>query len=126
MKLGEKPLRVFVWCSHVQDKLYCGTLQPPDSSLFAKIGLLKVTVLWLVSQFFLTLVTPWMVAHQAPLPMGILQARILKWLAMPSSRESSQSGIKSTSPTYYFVRTIIQPCLIPKTCQNCVSQPVCT
>ena len=34
--------------------------------------------------------TPWTVAHQAPLPMGILQARILAWVAMPSSRGSSQ------------------------------------
>ena len=35
-------------------------------------------------------VTPWTVAHQAPLSMGILQARILEWVAMPSSRGSSQ------------------------------------
>ena len=28
--------------------------------------------------------------RQAPLSIGILQARILKWVAMPSSRESSQ------------------------------------
>ena len=35
-------------------------------------------------------VTPWTAAYQAPLPMGILQARILKWVAMPSSRGSSQ------------------------------------
>ena len=30
------------------------------------------------------------VAHQTPLPTGILQARILEWVAMPSSRGSSQ------------------------------------
>ena len=30
------------------------------------------------------------VALQAPLSMGILQVRILEWVAMPSSRESSQ------------------------------------
>jgi len=30
-------------------------------------------------------VTPWTVAHQAPQFMGILQARILEWVAMPSS-----------------------------------------
>ena len=30
------------------------------------------------------------IAHQAPLSMGILQARILEWVAMPSSRGSSQ------------------------------------
>ena len=33
---------------------------------------------------------PWTVAHQAPLSMGILQARILEWVAYPSSRGSSQ------------------------------------
>ena len=33
---------------------------------------------------------PWPVAHQAPLSMGILQARILDWVAMVSSRGSSQ------------------------------------
>ena len=35
-------------------------------------------------------VTPWTVALQALLSMGILQARILEWLAMTSSRRSSQ------------------------------------
>ena len=42
-------------------------------------------------------VTPWTVAHQAPLSMGILQARTLEWVAMPSSRGSSQPGIKPRS-----------------------------
>ena len=36
------------------------------------------------------LVTPWTVAHQAPLSMEILQARKLEWVATPSSRGSSQ------------------------------------
>ena len=36
------------------------------------------------------LVTPWTVAHQAPLSMEILQARILEWVAMPSPRGCSQ------------------------------------
>ena len=44
----------------------------------------------LVAKSCLTLVTPWTVALQAPLSMGILQARILEWIAMPSSRGSSQ------------------------------------
>ena len=35
-------------------------------------------------------VTPWTVALQAPLSMGILQAGILEWVAMLSSRGSSQ------------------------------------
>ena len=34
--------------------------------------------------------TLWTAARQAPLSMGILQARILEWVAMPSSRGSSQ------------------------------------
>ena len=38
-------------------------------------------------QLFVTL---WTLAHQALLSMGILQARILEWAAMPSSRGSSQ------------------------------------
>ena len=40
-------------------------------------------------QSCLTLCDLWMVAHQAPLSMGILQARILEWAATHSSRGSS-------------------------------------
>ena len=35
-------------------------------------------------------VTPWTITSQAPLSMVILQERILEWVAMPSSRGSSQ------------------------------------
>ena len=45
---------------------------------------LKVKVL--VAQSCPTLETPWTVAHQAPLSM----ARILEWVAISFSRESSQ------------------------------------
>ena len=34
--------------------------------------------------------TSWTRAHQAPLSMGILQAKILEWVSIPSSRGSSQ------------------------------------
>ena len=34
--------------------------------------------------------TPWTVACHVPLSIGILQARILEWVGMPSSRRSSQ------------------------------------
>ena len=37
-------------------------------------------------------------AHQAPLSMGILQARILEWVARPSSRGSSSSRIEPKTP----------------------------
>ena len=36
--------------------------------------------------------TPWTGARQAPLSMELLQAKILEWVAMPSSRGSSQPG----------------------------------
>ena len=42
-------------------------------------------------------VIPWTVAHQAPLSMGILQARILEWVAIPSSRDLPNPGFKPVS-----------------------------
>ena len=44
----------------------------------------------LVIQSCLTLCNPMNCSLQASLFMGILQARILEWIAMPFSRESSQ------------------------------------
>ena len=41
---------------------------------------------------------PWTVAHQAPLSTGILQARILEWVAILFSREFPNLGIKRGSP----------------------------
>ena len=46
--------------------------------------LLKVKLLSRVGLF----ATPWTVAYQVPLSVGILQARILEWVAMLSSRRS--------------------------------------
>ena len=43
-------------------------------------------------------VTTWTVADQAHLSMGILQARILEWLAVHFSRGSSRPGIKPACP----------------------------
>ena len=37
----------------------------------------------------------WTLARQAPLSLGILQARILEWVVMPSSRGSSQPRDRS-------------------------------
>ena len=51
-------------------------------------GLLNMYA-WVLSRVWLFL-TPWTVAHQAPLSMGILYARILEWVAIPSSRGSSR------------------------------------
>ena len=42
--------------------------------------------------------TSWTVARQAPLSMEILQAGILEWVVMPSSRGSSQPRDQSQDP----------------------------
>ena len=34
--------------------------------------------------------TPWIIAHQAPLSMGLPMDRILEWVAIPFFRGSSQ------------------------------------
>ena len=52
----------------------------------------------LVAQLCLTLCDPWTVVHQAPLFMGILQAIILEWVAMPCSRWFSQPRDWTRSP----------------------------
>ena len=41
--------------------------------------------------------TLWTIPHQAPLSMGILQARILEWAAIPSSRDLPSPEIESRS-----------------------------
>ena len=43
--------------------------------------------------------TPHTVAHEVPPFIGILQAKTLEWVAMPSFRISSQPGIKPRSHT---------------------------
>ena len=50
----------------------------------------------LVAQPSLTLCDP--IARRAPLSMGILQARILEWVAMLFSRVSPNPGIEPKSP----------------------------
>ena len=69
------------------------SLQPtplaiPAPQLLFYLWILRV--LCLVTQSWPIFVTLWTVARQAPLSMGILRARILEWIAMPSSRGSSQ------------------------------------
>ena len=43
---------------------------------------------------FNSVATSWTVARQAPLSVGILQARILGWVAMPSSRDLPRNGTR--------------------------------
>ena len=56
-------------------------------------------------------VTPWTVAHQASLSKGILKARILVWVALSSSRESSQPR-DQTQISYIAGRLLYQGSLI--------------
>ena len=42
--------------------------------------------------------TPWPVAQQAPVSMGIFQARILEWVAISSSRDLPDPGTEPQSP----------------------------
>ena len=65
------------------------TPSPQDENNF-KYTLL-VPALCLVAQSCPTLCNPMTAPRQAPLSIGILQARILEWVAMPFSRGSSQS-----------------------------------
>ena len=60
---------------------------------------MNVCVLCLVAQLCLALCDPMDVAHQAPLSMGILQARILEWVAMPSSGDLPSPGIETRFPS---------------------------
>ena len=42
--------------------------------------------------------TPWTVAHQAPLSVGLFQARYWSGLLFPSPRDLPDSGIEPVSP----------------------------
>ena len=55
-------------------------------------------VLCLVIQSCLTLCDPMDWAFQSPLSMGILQARILEWVAMPFSSGLPNQGVEPRSP----------------------------
>ena len=54
--------------------------------------------------------TPWTIAHQTLLSTEILQARILEWVAMPSSRGSSQPrGRTCVSYIFCMGRRVLYP-----------------
>ena len=61
-------------------------LKSSDTTLPTKVCLVKAMVFPVVILFM----TPWTIVRQVHLSIGILQARILEWVAMPYSRGSSQ------------------------------------
>ena len=65
----------------------------------AECWCLVCAVCVLAVQLCLTLCDPMDYSPPGPSVHGILQARILEWVAMPSSRGSPQPGIESGSPT---------------------------
>ena len=67
--MHKKSLRVLLWGFHPPNSLYCAMLSRSVVSDSA---------------------TSWAVTRQAPLSMGILQARTLEWIATSSSRRSSR------------------------------------
>ena len=63
------------------------------------LHMFKIAVLCLVTQLCLTLCDPMDYSHQAPLSMGILQARIMEWVAMPfPPGDLPNPGIEPRSP----------------------------
>ena len=53
--------------------------------------------------------TPWSVAHQTPVSMGTLQARILEWVAMPFSRRSSPPRDQTQVPALQAISLPSEP-----------------
>ena len=52
----------------------------------------------LVAKLYLTLVTPWTVAHQAPLSVGFTKQEYWSGLLLPSLEDFSNPRIKPISP----------------------------
>ena len=82
------------WKRHMYNNVHCFTIynrtQKKPKCPSTRV-LNRFSHVWLY-------VTLWTVAHQAPLSTAILQARILEWVAIPSSPEDlPDSGIKPTS-----------------------------
>ena len=77
-----------------------------SSTSHSQCSALDCAVLRLLTPVWL-FVTPWTIAYQAPLSMGILQAWILEWVAVPSSRGSSQASdqtqVSSTAGIFFTI-----------------------
>ena len=58
--------------------------------------------------------TPWTIVHQALLSMGIFQEMILELIAMPSSRDLPNPGIKQKFPTLQADSLLSEPPEKPK------------
>ena len=73
----------------------------------------SITIVLSRAQLF---ATPWTVACPAALTMAILPERILGWVAMPSSRNLPNSGIKPRSPELWVDSLLSEPSGKPHSC----------
>ena len=85
-------------------------------SFFCFCKVISNTMLCLVAQWCLDFSTPWTSAHHGD-SMGILQARILEWVAMPPSRDQSVQYSRSV------VSDSLQPYESQHTRPPCPSTP---
>ena len=72
----------------------------------------------------LLFVTSWTAACQAPLSMGILQARVLEWVAMPSSRRSFQPRSPPLKADFYCLSDQRSPLLLSTSQRQLLSTPL--
>ena len=90
--LTEKP--IYLQSSNTSSQVFILVNFCKDSSLCMETShlgsFLCCAVLCLVAQSCPFFATPWTATHQVPLSVGILKARILESVAMPSTRGSSQ------------------------------------
>ena len=63
-------------------------------------------------------VTPWTVARQTPLSIGILQSRILEWVPCPSPGDLPNTGTEPRSPTLQADSLPSEPLRSPLTMQG--------
>ena len=71
-------------CICMAESLCCSP-ETVTTLLVHQLGCAMLSSIWLFT-------TPWTIDRQAPLSMEILQARILEWVAMSSSKESPQTS----------------------------------
>ena len=72
-------------------------LRKDENRSYCEIQMLFTGGGGLVTESVRLCATPWTIAHQAPLSMGTLQARILEWVAILFSRDLPNPSIKTAS-----------------------------
>ena len=86
------PYKLGSWsCPHFFG-INSGAQAPWATVMGVHVGGLHLHWKWKLFSHVWLFVTPWTVALQAPLFVGILQVRILEWVAVSFSSGSSQSG----------------------------------